>query len=111
MKEVVLQVSELSPTCGVNHPSDGLRSHVQRNGWDDIAPIPVIEIPQELQCDDKRFSFTDGHHRYVAALDTSTPAVRCVVYDGIDDLREVSRRTGNGFLGTYDSHIGFLMGE
>ena len=47
---------------------DSLVAYIKQNGWKDIPPIPVFEIPQELREDGFEYVLADGCHRREAAI-------------------------------------------
>jgi len=86
MKELMLKVNEIEPVYGSRFTSQELIENIKNNGWNKIAPLPVVEIPSCLRIDGKRYSSWDGHHRYNAAINTSTHLINCVLYGEDDDF-------------------------
>lgn len=96
MQRKRISLNELEPAWGYDHHSPDLVKRVQERGWEGIAPIPVIEIPEKLRIDGKRYSYCDGHHRHNAAIITGADSLDCILYDERDDIEEVEKQTGGG---------------
>ena len=57
-----------------------LRDYVKQNGWDNVPPIPVFEIPQELREDGFKYVLADGNHRKEVAL-SLVQKVPSIIYE------------------------------
>ncbi len=84
--------------------SQSLVDKLNTEGWNDIPPVPVIEIPERLRVGDKKYSLSDGHHRLDAARRTGA-MLHAIVFSVEDDLKEVERLTGGDIALSYGAHI------
>jgi len=108
MQRKQIPIEEMKPMWGNGYHSPKLIKKIRKEGWEKIPPIPVIEIPEELRTDWKRYSFCDGHNRYDTAIATNTNSLDCIVYDASDNIKEVSRQTGEAELVPYHIHLDAL---
>ncbi len=72
MFEKDITIAELEPLFGLGYYNPCLVEKVKRDGWNDVDPIPVIEIPERLRIGERKYVFGDGRNRYDAALRTAT---------------------------------------
>ena len=105
MERKRIKLDEIAPSfgdvaqSGHFHNSD-LINKVKKDGWQEIPPIPVVEIPEHLRhlVNGKKYHYTDGNHRYDAAFINGEEDIDSIIYGEKDDLEEVSKQTGGGYL-------------
>lgn len=105
MKQKRIKLEELMPAFGDVSQSghfhnDDLIEKIKTRGWEEIKPIPVVEISEHLRqmVSGKKYHFIDGNHRDDAADVIGEEYIDSIVFSGDDDLQEISKLTGNGYL-------------
>ena len=89
MKRILIAPEEIWPfqaDVGVSLP---LTRYVQERGWKDIPPVPVFEIPQDVQREHS-YILMDGNHRREVALHLELE-LPCALYEfgeSIDTVRD-----------------------